>query len=780
LGLGILLSFLAAISFAQQNPVLTFTPMGGVYEKTTVVELNAGVDARIYYTLNGTSPSSGSKRYSSPLTVEKVALIRAVAYKDGKRSEVITQTYICDRSYDLPVVSIATDTANLWNFSRGIYVKGCCADTIEPYMGANYWMDWEKRANIELYDAEGALCFNQGVGIGIFGGFSRMLPMKSLAVFARNKYGDNRFRYPIFREKQISKYKSFILRNSGGDFKRTHLRDAFMTQLAKPTGLAYQAYQPAVLFINGEYWGIQNIREKINEHFLKYNYGVDKKNVDILRQNGVRRHGYSTNYKKLLAFLRSKDLSNDDEVNKLRSFMDVNDFIKYNIAEVYSDNRDAGGNIRYWRERNDTTKWRWVFYDLDQGLGNNAPKGYKRNTLKKFTSVNGESWPDPPWSTFIIRSLLKNEKLQTQYINTFADHLNTVYHPDTANQLLDSMIAVIDYEMKFHQKRWKSSYKNWKHHLSILRKFITVRPYYCRRHIMEKFELKDTVNIKIVHPGKEKCDIKFNTLNIEKDYSGIYFKDVPVNIEIIPNHDWEFVGWKDSDSKNARRRVTPNGDVVLEAILQPKEKSTYSDSIVFNEIAFYQVAGDTSADWVELYNNSSVPINISEWRFTDNFYENAWIVPPGTTIKAKSFLVLTENLKAFRTVFPADSVLAIGDFNFGLSSQGELIRLYDNTGLMVDSINYSFLTADKADSSYTIALTDPDSSVTDKSWQIEAPSPSYHNKAYLEYLKNESDKRYWTKVFYIGGGSFFFILAAGISLFRSSRKRKKRLLNNEP
>lgn len=762
----------AQLLLGQDKPELTFSPIGGVYDSGTTVTLDAGEGATIYYSLDGTIPSSGSNRYTKPIVVNEVALIRAVAYKSGKRSAVVTNTYVCDRPYDLPVVSLATDPENLWNFEYGIYVEGCCADTIEPHMGANYWMDWERSANIEMYDEEGELCFNQGCGINIFGGFSRMLPMKSLAVFARSKYGDNRFRYPIFPEREEDEYKSFILRNSGGDFKRTHIRDAFMTQLAKPTGVAIQAYRPAVVFINGKYWGIQNIREKISEHYLKSNYGVDKDNVDILRQNGVKRHGYSTNYKKLLAYLRQNDLADDSNVEKLRTFMDVDDFIRYNIAEVYSDNRDAGGNIRYWRERNDSAKWRWVYYDIDQGLGNNAPQGYKRNTLLKFTSVNNEKWPDPPWSTFIIRSLLKNKKLENQYINTFADHLNTVYHADTANRLMDEMVAVIDDEMKFHQKRWGASYKNWKHHLGIMRKFISLRPYYCRNHIMAKFGLEDTLNISISHPGEDICDLQFNSLDLKSDFEGVYFKNVEVQLTVVPDHDYEFVGWADGSDEGPVRTFKPQSDISIEPIVKPKPKSHFADKLFFNEISFYQPEADTSKDWVELYNNTDNSIDLSDFVFTERSFKKGWKIPAGTVISPKGYLLLVQDKESFDANYEVDTWPKVGDFGFGLSSKGELVRLYDNKGFLVDSITYTPYCNDLPDSTFTIALTHPDSCASNTAWMKERPNPGSINDTYQDYLDTEEKKRYWTKVFYIGGGSFFFISVVGILLFRSYRKRK--------
>lgn len=763
---------LAPVIFGQDELTVNFEPMGGQKDGPVTVVLDAGEGATIYYTLDGSMPNSGAMRYRNPIEVETVSVIRAVAYKDGKRSESVTQSYFCDREYTLPVVSICTNPENLWDYSTGIYVKGCCADTVEPYMGANFWKDWEKYANIEMYETDGELCFNQKVGINLFGGFSRMLPQKSLAVFARSKYGEKRINYPIFPERDAKKYKSFIIRNSGGDFRRTHFRDAFMTQLAAPTGIAIQAYRPAVVFLNGEYWGIQNLREKISEHYLKSNFGVDKDNVDILRHNGVARHGTSRNYKKLLAFLRTKDMTKDETIEELRTFMDIEDYIRYNIAETYSDNRDAGGNIRYWRERNDSAKWRWVFYDLDLGLGNNAYTGYKRNTVKKFTSANAEAWPDPAWSTFIIRSLLKNEKLQVQYINTFADHLNTVYKEETAIALLEEMQEVLKPEMKHHVKRWQTTYENWEFHCNVVREFVTERPRYLRKFIMEKFELKGTLNIEVNHPGEDIAKMRFNSLKIEEDFEGIYFQNVPVTVTVEPKHDYEFIGWKGREETTETLTVSPTADLVLEPLFEPKEKSIHRDSVIFNEVCVYQVEGDTSGDWLEVYNRSGETVDISGWAFTKSSYKKGFIIPDGTTIPVDSYVVLARNKNKYSSAFDTDTVVVIGDFDFGLSKEEGLIKLYDQEGFMVDSLRYEF---EEWDTTASLSLAHPDSTGHHiDQWNLEKPNPGGKSIAYKAYLKHEADKRYWTKIYYIGGGSFFFILVGGILLRRSSKRRKEK------
>jgi hypothetical protein len=770
--LSLVFIFCSLIAWNQTDSTrLVFEPLGGIFDKPQQITLSSELlNARIYYTLDGSTPTSASAKYTRPISVSTVAVIRAVAYGDNGQSQVITNSYFCDRKYTLPIVSITTDPANLWDYATGIYVMGCCADTVPPYLGANFWYDWERKANVEMYEPTGECAFNQLAGIGVFGGFSKGLPQKSLYVTARDKYGKDRFEYPIFPEREMDSYKSFVLRNAGGDFGKTHFRDAFMTQLAKPTGLAIQAYRPAIVFLNGQYWGIQNLREKINEHYLEDNFGVDKDNVDLMEHRDGAKHGNSKAYKYLLNFLANKDLKNDLVIEELRKLMDIENYMSYNIAEIYSDNRDAGGNIRYYKERNDSSQWRWIFYDTEMGLGNNNPNGYKNNTLKKFTSVNNEIWPDPPWSTFIIRSLLSNKKLEVEYINLFADQLNTVYHADTAVRLMNKIADGIRAEIPFHQKRWGTTAKAWEENVQVLKTFITRRPYFLRLFIMEKFNLKDTAYVSIHYPGEAYGSIYLNSLDIKRDFEGIYFTGVPVTVTAKPKHDYEFVGWKGRNEKNPELTINLSEDIELIPVFQAKRKSVWADSIIFNEICFHQPASDSTGDWVELYNRSGMMVDLSGWVFTDDTYKKGFKVPTGISLMSGQFTLLAQYAERLLS----DSVNAVGNFEFGISRKGELLKLYDAEGYLVDSLTYQGYDEEELDGhSGAISLVHPDSSRSSKTaWVKDATSPGKHSKSYLDYLHEQEERAYWTKVFYIGGGGFFFILAGGLLSFRYFKRKR--------
>lgn len=764
------ISFL--FSLITTSAQINFEPIGGIYKTNIAVTLTSESSSTIYYTLDGSVPGRHSLRYNKPITVNQVSVIRAVTYVGGKKLDVVTHSYFCDRAYTLPIISITSNPDNFWDYSRGIYVKGCCADTIEPYLGANFWKSWERTCNVEMYDSNGEVCFNQQAGMSLFGGFSRALPQKSIALIARKKYGESRFNYKLFDERKHKKYKSFILRNSGGDFLRTHLRDAFVTQLMAPTGIAIQAYEPAIVFLNGKYWGIQNIREKISEHYLAQNFDVDKDNVDILRQNGVKRHGSSKNYKYLLSYLRSHDLSKDANVARLSEFMDIDDFIRYNIAETYSDNRDAGGNIRYFRERNDSAKWRWVFYDLDMGLANNAYTGYKRNTIKKFTNVNNEAWPDPAWSTFIIRKLLTNKNLQHQYINTVCDYFNTVLSPEVASKKLKEMAEVIETEMPNHLIKWGSSMKNWRFHLDIVNTFVNERPKYMRQHLKEKFNLGNEVTIKVIKPETNNCKITFNSIDVKQNLSGTYYEQIPVSISVKPKHDYEFIGWKGRKETTPHLTLIPSSDLVLEPILKPKSLSPLFDSLYINEISFYQHKADSTDDWIELFNHSAHPINLKGFTFTKSKYSKGFTIEKKHQLEANDYVIITKDKSNFLLTHSVDSNLVIGNFKFGLSRKGEHLKLYDVNGLMVDSLSYKKLKT-KVDSLISISLIHIDSNRYQTSnWENESPTPLHKSTHYADYLFEEEQKAIWKKRLYIGSGSFFFICLSGILWFRYSKKRK--------
>ena len=749
-----------------------FSISGGIYQESIQLELST-LGEKIYYTTNGKIPSSSSKRYSDTINLDKTTPIRAVAYKNGKPGKIVTQTYLIGREYTMAVISITGNPDDFFSFDRGIYVKGCCADSVPPYKRANFWKGWERRINIEFYEPTGELGFNQRVGVRIFGGFSKGLPMKSLAIISRKKYERKTIKYPIFPNKDIKKYKSFVLRNSGSDFNNTQFRDALLTNLIEPLDVGIQAYRPAVVFINGSYWGIHNVREKINEYYLKSNAGANPDSVDIMKHRNDLLAGNRDHYLKMKRYINKTDFKDTAKIRHLNTLMEIDNFINYNITEVYVGNRDAGGNIRFWRPQTPEGRWRWILFDTDISFGISGKTSYKRNTLNKMTIKHNEAWPDPAWSTLIIRNLLENDSIKNLYINRFADHLNTLFSAKTVKFKIDSIQNMLKDEMPFHFKKWRSSnIQRWERNVQKMRDYASNRPYYVRLHLMERFDLSDTITVDIQNQDPKAGYVQINSIRVDTSFEGVYFKDAAPSVEAKAKYGYEFLKWQELDSMATAKLFLTEG-AVLKPLFQKRELSQYSSDIVLNEISAHQDSIAVQGDWIELYNTANVMMDLSGWKVVSG--NNEFIFPDSSNIQSKGYLLLAANYKEM-ALTTNGQVLNV-PLGFGLSSKKDNILIMDSTGFVVDSLSYdieiNFPTLNKSENR-NIERVNPVKDI----WKPSVkPSPGVENDLF-EPLKLQKIEKEDKSVFYIVIGTVLFTLLSMTLLLLRKKRIKKDLDSN--
>ena len=561
-------------------------------------------------------------------------------------------------------------------------MKGCCADSVPPYKRANFWKGWERRINIEFYEPTGELGFNQRVGVRIFGGFSKGLPMKSLAIISRKKYEKKTIKYPIFPNKEIKKYKSFVLRNSGSDFNNTQFRDALLTNLIEPLDVGIQAYRPAVVFINGSYWGIHNVREKINEYYLKSNAGANPDSVDIMKHRNDLLAGKRDHYLKMKKYINKTDFKDTAEILHLNTLMEIDNFINYNITEVYVGNRDAGGNIRFWRPQTPDGRWRWILFDTDISFGISGKTSYKRNTLNKMTIKHNEAWPDPAWSTLIIRNLLENDSIKNVYINRFADHLNTLFSAKTVNFKIDSIQNMLKDEMPYHFQKWRSSnIERWERNVQKMKDYASNRPYYVRQHLMDRFDLSDTITVSIQNQDPKAGYVQINSIRVDTSFEGVYFKDAAPSVEAKAKYGYEFLKWHEFDSV-ATTKLFLTESAVLHPIFQKRKLSQYSSVVVLNEISTHQDSTAIQGDWIEFYNTSNAMIDLSGWKVVSG--SNEFIFPDSSSIESNGYLLLSANYKEM-ALMVSGQVLNT-PLGFGLSSKKDNLLLMDSEDFIVDSL----------------------------------------------------------------------------------------------
>jgi len=687
-----------------------FSLSGGIYNDNQEVALNTESNtAAIYYTINGEEPDSLSSKYSSPLILAKTTALRARVIEKGKiPGIVVTQTYLINEEIHLPVISIVTDSANFFDDRTGIYVtgtngrKGSC-DTTKR----NLNQDWERPVNVELYELNGEAAINQEAGIKIYGGCSRTrFPQKSLALYARNRYGKGTFDYQLFPDKKIYEFNSFVLRSSADDQVRTFVRDA----LAQYTGIGmldldFQAYRPAVVFFNGNYWGIHDIREKISEHYLESNFNIDKASVNILQSNYSIVYGSSTEYSGLISFIGSGTLLNKANYNFVKSQIDIDQFIDYEILHIYLAEKDwPGNNIKYWNSsETNFRRWRWICFDLDQTfIRTNA------NTLEDATAINGPSWPNPPWSTMLLRNLLDNQEFRNRFIQRYALYISTIFKPEILEKKALEFKAVLEPEIPRHTLKWGgkldpdfhenwtisptfSSPEQWLKNYEAIISFIKQRPDYAINHLKNKFALKGMAQLKMKEniPGAGSVYVYDRKIPLP-EFTGNFFIEIPVLVRAVPNPGYRFLQWdyKGSITGNvpaAETNISITGSGEITAIFEKLENT--EPVIVISEINYNSAPESEARDWTELYNRQEAPVDLSGWKLRDSNDENEYSLPNGSVIPANGYLVICQNAKSLVSQYK-NLINYRGNTGFGFKNGGEVIRLYDDELKLKDSVRY--------------------------------------------------------------------------------------------
>jgi hypothetical protein len=645
-------------SYSGFLAVPLFPASGGFYTNSFNLTLtNSDPAAVIRYTLDGSEPVDTSFIYSSPLLIksrkgdpnhysliptafpsiwdvptgeiEKVTVVRAKVFKSGSLSSgVVTNTYFVDNNiksrYDVPVISLTTNKENFFDYLTGINVPGkifdnysaAYPDTIfDGGSPANYTQPgkaWEKPVNIEYFESNGTLGFNQKMGVDIHGNYSRVERQKSYNLLPSKDYDTkDLIDYPLFpgltkqsNGKPLNKFNTVMIRNGGSDWGGSMMRDAFVQSLVSHTKLDIQAFRPIVLFFDGEYWGMYEMREKPDKYYFANNYEIDKDSVVILEGYDLLAEGPSggeNHYKNILSYVGSGNMTGNNVFDYLNTQMDIDNYADYFTSQIYWNNGDwPGNNVKFWRKNvpynpnasyGQDGRWRWLIYDADFAFGfwnfvtiKNWSAHYSFNTLDFATKAGLTDWPNPDWSTYLFRKMLTNPTFKNLFINRMADHLNSSFRESRVKAKLDETSHLMVHEMPNQVYRWKApgSVTYWNSHLNDMSAYAIYRPTYVRQHVVSQFGLSGTVNVKLEVSDPAHGKIKINSLLISENtigvtgeaypWTGIYFQGVPVSIEAIPEKGFRFVRWEGSNvSTEGALSLTMSSDQSLKAIFESDE-----------------------------------------------------------------------------------------------------------------------------------------------------------------------------------------------------------------
>ena len=507
----------------------------GVYHGAQTVSMEIPEGCYVTYTLDSTTPTESSTRYRAgeQLTFETNAVLRARTFSENGtryKSQVVSNTYIIvgDKqttdAHDstLPVCFLVTDPDNLFNVDYGIYVVGShfqgktpatewTTPTNDRKLGANYnqrGREWERQAHWTYTSAGGSeVLFESDLMIRIFGSFSRYQKQRNFALIARKGYGGSTLDYPFFSNRPFDSYESLVLRCSAKDAVASKIRDCLMTGLIEDGGvdLCVQAYVQTALYLNGQYWGVYNLREKVSRAYIAQHYSVNNKDsIDILRGNGVYVSGDPKavdDYAALIEYCKNKncDLSNYADYQYVCSKIDVENFALYCAAEIIVGNNDSG-NIKFWRSSEKDGKWRWIYYDFCDAMARNdenedaTTNGYRRDFFSKYFNPQGHG-AGKGFSTVLARSLLKNNEFVEIFLKACATMVNDVYSPEKINAKVDELSGNIASEIEWDFPRWNLTVKNWKAHINNIRGYANNYQKYYFKYL--KAYIKNNTNYKL-------------------------------------------------------------------------------------------------------------------------------------------------------------------------------------------------------------------------------------------------------------------------------------------
>lgn len=522
----------------SSNAVFCSKSSGFYTNDIEVILTPADSAVEIRYTLNGSLPSADSQLYTSsmvfsnntdslsismipttplegpyplstfiwkaPEEVYQSNVLRYASFQgDQQVSQVYSKTFFIDPNiterYSFPITSLITDSLNLFDYEQGVYVPGQYFDEngFNYFPTGNYLlqgMENEKEIHLTYFDKNGGVSYETDAGMRIRGYSSTSFPQKSFNVYFRSGYGLSKIDEPIFEDKENTEFKRLVYRNSGNDFTETHFRDALLQSILSPLDLELQSFQPSILFINGEYWGIHNIREKYGKHYFKNNLDIEPENLNILKFSGEVAYGVNFAYEELRDFVETNDMSIEENYNYVKEIVDIHNFIDYNIAEIFFAHYDwPCNNYKIWNTNDEGSKYRFLIYDLDLSTGITSQMLYDQNSLVHATTAGGLEWPFCDISNFLLRNLLSNQDFEDQFLAQFTHNLNTVFDPITVNEKINDFEMLFDQEMEEHINRWSypKTRENWEENIEVLREFFLNRQCVMRNQLVDFFEKQE-------------------------------------------------------------------------------------------------------------------------------------------------------------------------------------------------------------------------------------------------------------------------------------------------
>jgi len=531
------------------SPVLDLP--SGWYQAPNQVNVSTSANATSYYTTNGDVPGVNDNVVNGPIYIYSTTVLSVRSFNPNGQmlpSAIVDRTYIIDEeNHNLPVVSIITDEDNLWDWNSGIYVSGPNATTNYPYFGSNFWQPWSRKSRMEFFDASRVKQFEAQFDLEIHGGWSRAEPQKSFRIDAKSIYtGDIEYAL-IERKPAITQYNNFNIRNGGQHGASDRIQDAVISRLGENTHIDRMGYQPCIVYLNGAYWGLYGIREKIDEHYVESNHGISSKDIDLLNWDGALA-GSADHFAQSYSMIQNTVLSDPNFVDVLSTRFDIDNYIDYFIFQTYIQNMDWLGiawglnNIKLWRPDTAGGKWRYVLYDTDAAWGH-----FGQNIYQNYLAL-ARNPSSPNAHSAIFNRALNNNAFKCRFTNRYDDLINTTFQPNNVNIIVNELKASIQLAIPDHIATWNNqmgpySYTGWEYDVNDIKLYNSARISTARQHINESLSLQGQKQVSLDALPESSGHVQMNSILPSLPWSGIYHGGCPVTAKAIPGNGFTFSHW---------------------------------------------------------------------------------------------------------------------------------------------------------------------------------------------------------------------------------------------
>jgi hypothetical protein len=564
----------------------------GFYPGPFLAEIDVPAGTQVHYTFDGSEPNLSDPLYEGPVIVAQNLSVRAKAFANDLLPSIsVSRTYFINEDFTLPVLNILADSTTLFDETDGIYMLGNNAESSFPYYGANFWEPTQIPIYAEYFDADGNLVFGQRAGGMIEGGWSRGNPKKSFRIMLdHDAYGDGRQNLVLMPSKpNINQFRSFVARNGGNGWNSVLFRDAFEQRFAKELHVEYNGYHPMVLMINGEYWGVYEFRERQDKHYVASNTGVDDDEMDFIRFNDDVHNvpylkvleGSGEGFYQLYDYCVATFMDEPQVFGQLDSMLDLPNYMDYFITQTLFANNDwIGGwtnNIKMWRPNNPVGKWRYILWDMDFGLC-----FFNGSWQNKITETRNP--PAANEHAFIFDQMLYNQTFRFNFINRYADLLNTTFKAEPFYESLMDMKNQVYPEMERDFNRWgNNNVDNWENQVNDLMTCFSERRTNTPAHIIEEFNLTDSLHIVLdVYPPDAGAIQISSIIAPQYPWDGLYFQDVVVPFDAIAGGGFTFSHWESSfplaNIEMPQQNLLLPGNCTLTAVFEAIDNTSVNES----------------------------------------------------------------------------------------------------------------------------------------------------------------------------------------------------------